>query len=400
MQNTTFVTISEATDQLSWISTDEHHTGNTGVQTGNIEQLAEDISSNKLIVLVPTSLVTITIADVPKTAISKLRQAIPYAIEEELASPIEDLHFALGNWEDAGLAVAIVQEQRLANWLARFQQHKFNIEALLPSAFALDYQENCWSMYITAEQTLLRVSAQVVLYIDTTNLETLLRALINSDQFSAPEKVMTYNPDAIDLSAIEKFHLDLEQQENPPKLLELAIKNITSIPTINLLQGDFKPKHKKSVKQKQWQLAGILAGLWLAVLIFGNLGQYIYYSTKADKLNKQTLALYQQVLPGQTDLTNAKINVTNELKNLILADEGSPFLRLMGSLGDIWKSDKQLTVTELNYQNNKITMQITMPSFADLDQLSSQLKNRGLTVQQSNVRTAGKQIQAQLDISG
>ena len=78
-------------------------------QHGSLIQAAPLAVGRRVAVLVPAADVVSLDADLPVGTGPKLLQAIPYALEEQLADSVDDLHFAVGTRRDDGKTpVAVV----------------------------------------------------------------------------------------------------------------------------------------------------------------------------------------------------------------------------------------------------------------------------------------------------
>ena len=83
-------------------------------------------------VLVPGTDVLLAEPDVPVKAGAKLPQLVPYALEEQLADDIDDLHFAIGKrtGDSHRVPVAVVTRALLDEWLATLRGAGLEPEAL------------------------------------------------------------------------------------------------------------------------------------------------------------------------------------------------------------------------------------------------------------------------------
>ena len=120
---TEFVVIRfSATDSaVQWICVDDNGTRQSRVATGSIDQAAIEVGDRAVIVLVPATDVLTTSVHIPVRGAAKLRAALPFALEEDLADDIESLHFAAGKPRASGrLPVAIVARDKMNEWLSPF----------------------------------------------------------------------------------------------------------------------------------------------------------------------------------------------------------------------------------------------------------------------------------------
>jgi len=110
-----------ADDQpVEWVAVDSDGTRHSGVSSGNLEQAAVAAAEKPVIVLVPSADILITSVNIPARSATKIRAALPFALEENLAEDVEDLHFAMGERRNNNrVTVAIVAVEKLTRWLSR-----------------------------------------------------------------------------------------------------------------------------------------------------------------------------------------------------------------------------------------------------------------------------------------
>ncbi|MFO1427522.1 MAG: type II secretion system protein GspL [Steroidobacteraceae bacterium] len=90
-------------------------------QQGPLALAATLAAGRRVVGLLPAATVVSLEAELPARAGARLAQAVPYALEEQLAEDIETLHFALGARDASGRTpVAVIARDALEAWLARF----------------------------------------------------------------------------------------------------------------------------------------------------------------------------------------------------------------------------------------------------------------------------------------
>ncbi len=121
MSQRIFIRLSHETSAaVSWLRASESGLALGNVTSGTLEQAAAEIAQQpgaRIVVLAPASEIVFAQATVPGR--TRLAQAVPYALEEQLAADVEQLHFALGRREaDGRIKTAVVSRAHMPNWLA------------------------------------------------------------------------------------------------------------------------------------------------------------------------------------------------------------------------------------------------------------------------------------------
>ena len=110
-------------DGVEWVQADGNGTLLSRLSTGTLAEAAADAGERSVIGLVPATDVLTTTIHMPIRSVSKLRTALPFALEENLADDVGDLHFAIGERrENNRIPVAVVADGRMSGWLERFRE--------------------------------------------------------------------------------------------------------------------------------------------------------------------------------------------------------------------------------------------------------------------------------------
>ena len=108
-----------ATDEVSWILADARGNAISAPQTTPLSEVAMRAAGRHICVLVPSTDVLLAEPELPAKAGAKLHQVVPYALEEQLAEDIDDLHFAIGKrvGNSVTTPVAVVSHALMDDWL-------------------------------------------------------------------------------------------------------------------------------------------------------------------------------------------------------------------------------------------------------------------------------------------
>ncbi|HUI61696.1 MAG TPA: type II secretion system protein GspL, partial [Steroidobacteraceae bacterium] len=112
--------MSRAADQpATWITVDPRGNPSGPLQSGPLSLAAPRAAGRRVCVVVPGTDVLLAEPDVPMKAGTKLQAVVPYALEEQLADDIDDLHFAIGKrvGESSRTPVAVVRKALMDEWL-------------------------------------------------------------------------------------------------------------------------------------------------------------------------------------------------------------------------------------------------------------------------------------------
>ena len=101
--------------------------------------------------LVPTEQVLLLAVDLPLASRAKRLSALPFAIEDRIAEPVESVHLALGETiAPKRYLVGVIRHAVMREWVARAEAEGLGHAAMVPDALALpDPGEGGWSVELS-----------------------------------------------------------------------------------------------------------------------------------------------------------------------------------------------------------------------------------------------------------
>ena len=119
MSENLIIRFSAASDAVDWVTVDANGVANAPVH-GTLAEAAACADERTVVVLTPASSVLRLQANIPLRGAVKIRQALPFALEEQLAGDIEAQHFAFSKANSSGrIPVAIVDDELIQGWLGQ-----------------------------------------------------------------------------------------------------------------------------------------------------------------------------------------------------------------------------------------------------------------------------------------
>jgi type II secretion system protein L len=245
--------------ELRWRRTELDGAARQGSQRG-LEGLA---SAGDLVVWTPAAETLLLRARLPTRSPSKIAQALPFALEDQLIDAPEKLHFAFTQEADGALAVAVTRHERMEGWLAAFAAAGLSPARLAPVTLSLPLAERAWTLAFRDGEMVLRCGphagfggpreSQPPGWLHTALAEARAEA-------KAPERIVLLDaPEDLD-SAAWGTALGLP--------LEPLASSRTAVPVapLNLLQQRYVQRGGHGAKlQRAYLPAAALLAAWLAV---------------------------------------------------------------------------------------------------------------------------------------
>ena len=301
--------------QASWLLRDADRPAGS-LFHGNLKDAAIQAVGARVIVLVPAENVLLAQAELPAIKGQKLAKAVPYALEEQLADDVEDLHVAIGDRDEQGkVSNAVVSRESIESWLARLKTAGLHPDMMSPEVFGVQWdkenESTQWSLVINGTHALMRTGAQTGLAFETENIDPVLQACLDNagESFPSSLTVVGCGEDLEDLfegSAIQnkltalcvEKSIELFFRQSDENCGVLLAQGFDESNAINLLQGAYSRKEQVGRLLRPWRPALILGVVWLLFQAGSFIADYNRLSSLAEKQQEEMVSIFNQALPG------------------------------------------------------------------------------------------------------
>ncbi|MEN8802808.1 MAG: type II secretion system protein GspL [Thiogranum sp.] len=355
-----------------WVLVDEQGRGKGPVQTG-IPDTGIINAVRRVVVLVPGTEVSLAEARVPGRNRQRLLRAIPYVLEEQLATDVEELHFALGPvGEDDQYPVAVVERSIMDAWAALLREQGIQAEQLIPDTLSLPSGDG-WSLMVDGETVLVRSGDYTGFAVDTNNLAVLF-ALLQAKQ-QAPDTARVFGSTVLDLETVDVEFIDEKIQP-----LELLARGWAQGPGLNLLQGAYSRREEWGRLLRPWasSAALLLAGVILVGVTAGL--NYFHLSGQREQLSAEIEDVFRKAFPQAKRIVNPRVQMEQKLAQLRRQAGGgnTDFLAMFAETADVVRSTKGIDVRGASYRNGRLDLDLQADNLQILDGLKQSLVSSGL----------------------
>ncbi len=377
---------SAAAAQSQWLVVDGKGARIGAVQAGTLAEAAAHAGGRRVILLVPGTDVLLAEPVLPLKNAAKLAQIVPFALEEQLAADVEDLHFAVGKRDGRpGTPVAVVARTRMQEWQDAVAGAGLRIDAIHAETATLPVTPNSVTLIVDEGRVYVRRenSQGAVLEVEPL-IEALQLALASGDE--AREHVTIYVSEADYererdlLEGLREFTASLQLKLLPDGPLPIMAASAATAPPVNLLQGPYAVKRKLNISFAPWRYAAMLAGVFV-VLHFGLKGwQYWHDKQIESALNQQITEVFQQAMPGAPipDPLQARKQIELRLNQLRGTAPVSGMMLTLDALSEGLAQAPNTTVETIAYRNNTTEVRVLAPSVDALDRIRQVATEKGL----------------------
>ena len=375
---------------VEWVLVDSNGTRRSGVSSGNLEQAAIEVGDHAVIALVPAEDVLLTTVHIPARSSAKIRTALPFALEENLADDVEDLHFAMGDkQENNRLPVAVVAREKMSRWLERL-----NEVGIVPVILAA---ENHGLAKIPGTLSVL-VDDKTTMFNDGADAEFSMQDVKPSEVLViAGQLGETQQEDGEDSGHLVVFCTS-EQDENlshdwialrhelhsvdvnvlPDGVLPKLAVTVAAGHGINLLQGLYGKKTEYGTLLRPWKIAALLLlGLTVVGMAMKGVGYYQLLQDEAT-LRAQFNAEYRLLRPGDTrEIIDPVATVESLRRGAGASAAPQVFLPSLRELGAALDANSGAAIEAISYRAGVVDLQLTAPDVATLDKIQKAVSASG-----------------------
>lgn len=344
----------------------------------------------RVTVLVPGAAVTLLAARLPTRQQQRLRQALPYALEDQLAADVETLHFAAAGRRDGDeVSCAVVERAVLKDWLAALEAAGIHADAVLPDLLALPRAAGEWSLLAEAGGVLLRYDELRGLATDTATLPHLLPLLLQQQGERRPSRLRLHDAtgdgatDALLRGWCAEQGIELQATTVTGDALTVLAPAALRGEGINLLQGEFSRREKTRQLWRPWRAAAALLAALLLLQGGMAIARYSSLSRADAELDAQIERLYREAFPEAQRVVDAPAQMQQKLAELRRGDAGLEFNRLLLHAGPMLR-DSGVQLRALHYSPGLLDIEVTAADLQTLDRLKQALDSGALRAEISS----------------
>ncbi len=364
---------------------DHHGQRLSSVLGGQLAAAGSAAQGKRVVVLVPGIEVFQVTAELPLRG-AKLAQALPFAIEDQLADDVENLHFATGRADGQRHPVAVCNRDRLRQWLELLKSSGLRAQ-LCASDAAIPKTPDGTSVLLDERFVYVRHgdTPTDVYEWERDSLDQILEiagVLADTDAEQQP-RVTLFISEELQLAhadVLQKLAASVEDLKivrlNDGALPQIATTIVQETP-VNLLQGDFAPATDANKLWYPWRYA---AGLFLAVLLVSVIGTgvEIWGLTRTNnQLSSQIEQRFHEVMPNQPYRPDVVVRQLRQLAGgSATGDQRTVFLSTLDLLAGVMSDVADTEIEDLVFENGVTQLRMTVPDVDALDRIRQLVSER------------------------
>lgn len=393
-----------------------------------IEQtlIRNDLEGVRLTALIPGDQALFCFADIPARQARFVQQALPYAVEEQIAQDIDSVHLALGPREEAGYRVAAIDRDRMTQWQALFSGwQQASLEAIYPDAALLPVENRDWSICFD-EPSRAGDPANVLvasnrgewfrMFADNLAMFAQTLALPPEDTVVTEVGVQIFGTQAMldshqGLIAQLQGHERLRVSQHPIDLMPLALlahahhQNLCH--PINLCQNGFALTGDGNNRLRPWYPAIAVACLWFVLQVGVEIGLGIQAQSQAHSLQQQAMQSYRTIFPEDTGTHTGNLRrvLEGQLRQQSRQGPSADFLTLLGRAGLEYEeasAEGRVRFNTVNFSRSRgeLVIDLRADSYERLNAIRNGLNSQGMEASIGSVVNESDGARGRLTLSG
>ena len=369
----------EADQPVSWIAVDDRGTRRGQAGGGTLADAAREIRERTVIVLVPVSETLTFRVNLPAKG-ARLRAALPFALEDQVADDIEDLHFAAGKRDSSGaLSVAVVAKKTLADWLERLTDAGIQPARIVPENHGLARTPNTLSMLVGDTQIIFNDGADLAFAVPgmSPSEAVIASGVLDGDDGGASKHLLVYCDAAVnerhekDWALLRHELSSVDVNLLPDGILPRLAVTVASGEGVNLLQGRYGPKTEVAAIFRTWRYVAIFLLAFGVVGIVGKAADYYRLSVEQDALRQQFTNEYRQLRPNDAREIVDPVGTVTSLRRSVGASSSTPqvFLPTLMHLASALEEFDAAAVEAISYRAGVVDVRLNAPDIPTIDRI-------------------------------
>ena len=393
--------------QAEWLLVDTAGSRHGNVESGPLAAAARTAAGRPVIVLVPGTDVLLAEPELPVKSGARLAQVVPFALEEQIASDVEDMHFAVGRRDSRpGTPVAAVALAAMNTWLAALKAAGIGPAAMYSESAAVPLTPNGVTLFVEGVRIhVLRAGAPPTVVEAEPLIEGLQVALASGSETRENVALFMsqddYERDRDMIEGLREFTASLQVKLLAEGPLALLAVTIVKQAATNLLQGPYAVAGSMKVSLAPWRYAAMLAGA-LVIVHLGVMGVQFWKLGAAEvRLDSEIAAVFSQAMPGARQV-NARSQVEGRLAQLRGSSVTGGLMTSLGALGEAIAQAPETSVEALSYRTDVLDLRVLAPSVDALDRIQHVATERGMNavIQSATPRDAKVEGRLQFKTTG
>lgn len=370
--------------------------------TGDAAVAVAAAGERAIVLIVPGEEVLLAEVKLPPVRqMSRRRQAARYALEDRLATPVDELHFALGERRGDGVTpVAAVARERMAEWLRIPRTHGVEPAAAVPDYLCPPAPEaGAWRVWLIDGRALVRCGEQAGFACEY----DLLPELFGAGTGDRPRLDVLAVDDEAGRGLLARLRdreaaIEADFVTDAGEIRARLLAGAAGKPALNLCQGEYAPVSRT---ESWWPPLRVTAALftgWLALTLTVQALTYWQLRQETRALHARSETVFRETFPRVERIRNLRAQAEEELRALRGDGAAGTLFTLLQATARAGAGD--LRIESLQYRDGALYLSLSGENVQALETLRAGFERQPaarLTVESADAGSGGVQIRARVE---
>lgn len=372
----------------SWMVVDARGAAIEAPVSGPLSLATTAAAGRHVCVLVPGTDVLLMEPELPVKAGAKLQQIVPYALEEQLAEDIDDLHFAIGRrvGDATRTPVAVVARSLMDEWLGAVQAAGIVPETMYADVDLLPANPGQAVAWLDGDMVVVRAAGGVPVTMPADALEEAFALARPAEQFTVEARgsgLILYTGAAEwqeysqRVEAMRELFDGIKVQLLSDGPLPLLAQQLPAGLGINLLQASYAPQTSHPVGWRAWRVAAVLLACLVGLHVAGKATELLVLKKRERTIDTSIDEAFRAAMPGEHNTTDARRRMEQRLVTVRGGGEFSGLLPALGALVVARSGAPGTVVQALSFREGAVDLKLAAPNAESLDHISRSLRSNG-----------------------
>lgn len=407
-------------EPASWLVASAAGAPLAATQAGPLSAAAAAAVGRRVCALVPGTDVYLAEPDLPARSGVKLQQVVPYALEEQLADNIDELHFALGKRaaDSTRTPVAVVARTLMNQWLGELRAAGLDAECLYADSELLPVNPGQAVALLEEDTVAVRApgAPAVSLPIDALSAALGVAAapprtpsVTAAPAEETPDTAATlglllysgsaeWQQHSAEIEAARDHFVSLRVQLLSDGPLALFAQQLPETAAINLLQGAYSRQGSRTAGLSAWRVAAMLLLALGALHVVGKAAELRALKSKEREVDTSIRDTFHRAMPAEPGTGDARQRMEQRLAVVRNGGGAGGLLGALQAVAQARGSAAGTSVQSLNFHDGLLELTLNAPDAASLDHMSQQLRNSGWQADLIGGNTVGTVYQGRVQI--
>lgn len=375
--------------------------------TGDAAVAVAAAREREIVLVVPGEEVLLTEAKLPPVRqAARRRQAARYALEDRLATPVDELHFALGERRgDGATPVAVVARERMTAWLGIPRTHGTEPVATVPDCLCPPPPaEGARRVWLLDGRALVRSGERDGFACEYDLLPDLLAAA-SGDRPRLEVLAVDGETERELLARLRERHDGVEADfvDDAGEIRARLLAGAARPPALNLCQGEFAPVSRNGAWWRPLRVTAALFAGWLVLALATQALTYWQLRQEAAALRERSVTAFREAFPRVQRIRDIRVQAEEELRALRGDGSAGTLFALLQATAEAGAGAEGLRIESLQYRDGALYLSLSGEDVRALETLRGGFERQRtarLTVESADAGGGGVQIRARVERTG